>query len=154
MSYGTGRERKERLRKLDKITDKNVGDFLKLAGEQYASDFVNTVNDRASDRETAIDARFLRAIADKDAIGATAAFNSDVGNNNLLDIIRDIIRKQTDINYEADVAETVKKFFDTPTARGEFFKYAERGIRKVSQAPLQLGISRTVLQKYLNSKEV
>lgn len=148
MSYGTGRERKKRLRKLENITNFNVKDFLRLAADQYASDYAAIINNRASERETQVDSQFLNAVAKSNFINAFEAFQRDIGNN-ITNILRDIIKKQTNIDYDNSVSDDIKRYFSTSTARGDFFEAARIGIRKILENPLKMGLSRTVLQKYL-----
>jgi len=148
MSYGTGRERKQRLRKLEEINNSNIKDFLKLAADQYASDYAGMINNRASERETQIDSQFLNAVAKKNFSNALEAFRHDIGNN-ILDIIKNIIKNQTNINYDTSVSDDIKKYLNTTNARNDFFEAARIGIRKILENPLKMGLSRTVLQKYL-----
>jgi hypothetical protein len=149
MSYGTGRERKKRLRKLEEINNTNLKDFLKLAADQYASDYAKIINDRASERETENDSQFLSAVARKNFNNAFNAFQNDIGNN-VSDIIKNIIKNQTTIDYEANVSDDVKRYIGTTRAKTDFFEAARIGIRKILEVPIKMGLSRTVLQKYLN----
>ncbi|MCK9440908.1 MAG: hypothetical protein M0Q13_05755 [Methanothrix sp.] len=148
MSYGTGRERKKRLRKLEEITNLNIKDFLRLAADQYTNDYANMINNRASERETQIDSQFLNAVAKTNFINAFEAFQRDVGNN-ITDIIKNIIKKQTNIDYDNNISDDIKRYFLTSSARNYFFEAARIGIRKILENPLKMGLSRTVLQKYL-----
>ena len=149
MSYGAGRERKKRLRKLEEINNTNIKDFLKLAADQYVSDYAKVVNDRASERETAIDSQFLNAVANKNFSNPFNAFQNDIGNN-ISNIITNIIKNQTTIDYEANVSNDIKKYLGTTGAKTDFFEAARIGIRRILEVPIKMGLSRTVLQKYLN----
>lgn len=148
MSYGSRRELKKKLKKLEEINNFNVKDFLKLAADQYASEYAAIVNDRASDRETAIDSRFLGAVANKNFLNALEAFKNDIGND-IRGILRDIIKKQTNIDYETGISDEMKRYFSTTKAKTDFFEAARIGIRKIFENPIKAGLSRTVLQKYL-----
>jgi hypothetical protein len=148
MSYGSGRELKKKLKKIEEINTSNVKDFLKLAADQYASEYAAVINDRASDRETVIDSKFLGAVANKNFINALEAFQNDIGND-IRNIVRDIIKKQTNIDYETGVSDEMKRYFSTTKAKTDFFEAARIGIRKILENPIKMGLSRTVLQKYL-----
>lgn len=148
MSYGSGRELKKKLRKLEEINNLNVKDFLKLAADQYASEYATIINDRASERETAVDSKFLGAVANKNFINALEAFQNDIGND-IRNIIRDIVKKQTNIDYETGISDEIKRYFSTTKAKTDFFEAARIGIRKILENPIKMGLSRTVLQKYL-----
>jgi hypothetical protein len=150
MSYGAVRERKAKLKKLEQITDQNVKDFLRLAGEQYASDYVKIVNDRASERETPIDSKFLGAVAIKDIENAFKTFKNDT-ENKTIGIIKSIIGKQTGIDYNSGISNSAKTYLNSSEGLSDFFNAAKIGIRKILQSPLQMGLSRTVLQKYLQA---
>jgi len=149
MSYGTGRERKKRLRQLEEINNTNIKDFLKLAADQYASDYGKVVNDRASERETPTDSQFLSAVANRNFSNAFNAFQNDTGNN-ITNIIKNIIKNQTIIDYEINVSDDIKKYLGTTGAKTDFFEASRIGIRKILELPIKMGLSRTVLQKYLN----
>jgi hypothetical protein len=149
MSYGAGKERKKKLKKIEEINTSNVKEFLTLAADQYASDYSKFINNRASDRETIVDSNFLKAVANKNIEGAFSAFHNDVPTN-ISDIVRDIIRKETEVNYDKDVTDSVKEYFKTEQARNDFLNATKSGIRRILDSPIKMGLSRTVLQKYLN----
>jgi len=148
MSYGSGRERKKKLKKIEEITTINIKEFLRLAADQYANDYAKKINDRASERETQIDSKFLGAVANKNFNNALDAFQSDIGSG-VVDIIRDIIKNQTTIDYNNNVSDEIKTYFKTSKAKIDFFEAARAGIRRILENPIKMGLSRTVLQKYL-----
>ena len=150
MSYGTGREKRKKLRKLKAITNDSLADFMRLAADQFIGDYAKMVNDRASERETQVDKDFLSSIARKDFMGAYEAFQRDVNNMNMEEILMDIVKDRTSIDYD-NLADNIKQLFSSSAVRSQFFDSSRAGIRRILQAPLQMGLSRTVLQKYLQA---
>ena len=148
MSYGSGRERKRQLREMSSITRDNVAGFLRLAGAQYISDYPSKVNSRASDKETATDKSFLSAVAGKNFTNAFSAFQRDANSSGLAKILEEIMSKQTSVDPKS-LSEEMKQYFRSNDAKGQFHESARAGIRRILQSPLQSGLSRTVLQKYL-----
>jgi len=148
MSYGSGRERRKRLRSIKDINDGNVKRFLELAANEFTGDYPGLINNRASDSETAVDKEFLTAVASKNLTNAFTAFQRDVNNLTLTEVLQKIVRENMDLKF-SDIPETVQSYMRGPEAKGIFFSTSRAGIRRILQAPIQLGISRTVLQKYL-----
>jgi len=148
MSYGTGRERRRRLGNINEITETNVRDFLGLAANEFAGDYPNIINERAAERETETDKRFLSSVAGKDLQNAFNAFQTDVNRFGMRQVLQKIVTENTNIRYN-QISADIRRFFESSEAKSLFFKSARGEIRKILQAPIQLGLSRTVLQKYL-----
>src|SRR4030042_59442 len=137
MSYGSGRERKERLKVMKEITADNVKRFLELSAEQFSGDYPGIINDRAAERETQIDKDFLSAVASKNLGNAFSAFQRDVNNLTLTEVLQKIVRENMAINY-SDIPEIMQSYLRGPEARGVFFNAARAGVRRILQAPIQL----------------
>lgn len=152
MSYGSRKDRKHKFNRIKEINKVNIKEFLQLAADQYVSDYPKMINDRAADRETDIDRKFLSAVAGKNFNDAYDSFQQDVNKLILTDILSDIMKQQMSINYN-NVSQDMKEYFNTPEARSVFFDAVRAGIRRILHAPLQSGLSRTVLQKYLQKND-
>ena len=148
MSYGSGRERRKRLKAFKQIDDNNARRFLELAANEFAGDYTGLINERASDSETQTDRDFLSSVASKNLTGAFAAYQRDVNSFGMSQILQKIVRENMDIQF-SDIPDNIQSFLNGPEARGIFLDSSRAGIRRILQAPIQLGISRTVLQKYL-----
>lgn len=150
MSYGSGKDRKQKLKRIKEVNKANIKEFLHLVADQFVSDYPKLINDRASDKETDSDKNFLSAVANKNFSEAFNSFHKDVNGMDLQVIISDVMKKQMSIDYK-QVAQDMKDFIGTNEAKGVFFEAVRAGIRRILQAPIQSGLSRTVLQKYLQA---
>lgn len=150
MSYGSGKDRKQKLKRIKEVNKANIKEFLHLVADQFVSDYPKLINDRASDKETENDKSFLSAVAHKNFTEAYNSFHKDVERMDLQGIVSDVMKKQMSIDYD-QVANEMKDFIKSPEAKGIFFDAVRAGIRRILQAPIQSGLSRTVLQKYLQA---